>query len=64
LRAVAERRPIKLGPEIGWKSVLVAGAAEASSRLGGRRYELTCAGGQAIASAADAAAFARREGIE
>ncbi len=64
LQAVAERRSIKLGPEIGWKSVLVAGAAEASSRLGGRRYELATVSGQPLKSAADAAEFARREGIE
>jgi predicted dehydrogenase len=64
LRAVAERRPIRLNPEIGWKSVLVAGAAEASSRRGGHRFELVNQAGQPIGNADDAAEFARREKVD
>jgi len=64
LRAVAERKPMTLNPEIGWKSVLVAGAAEASSRRGGHRFELVNRAGQPVANADDAAEFARRERVD
>jgi myo-inositol 2-dehydrogenase/D-chiro-inositol 1-dehydrogenase len=49
--------PLEPGLDVGWKTLLVANAAEASSRAGGRAFELTGAGGRRIASAAEAAAF-------
>jgi myo-inositol 2-dehydrogenase/D-chiro-inositol 1-dehydrogenase len=45
------------GLDVGWKTLLVANAAEASSRADGRAFELTNAGGRPIESAADAMAF-------
>lgn len=45
------------GLDVGWKTLFVANAAEASSRADGRAFELADAGGRPIESAADAAAF-------
>jgi myo-inositol 2-dehydrogenase/D-chiro-inositol 1-dehydrogenase len=47
-----------LGPDLGWKTLFVANLAEASSRSGGRRFDLVRADGSAIATAHDAAAYA------
>jgi myo-inositol 2-dehydrogenase/D-chiro-inositol 1-dehydrogenase len=63
LRAVAAGRPFELGLEIGWKTLLVANAAEASSRAGGRRYELCTKHGEPIRTPDDAAEFADREAV-
>jgi myo-inositol 2-dehydrogenase/D-chiro-inositol 1-dehydrogenase len=50
--------PFDLGPDVGWKTLLVANLAEASSRSGGRRFDLKQADGSAIATVADAVAYA------
>ena len=50
--------PFDLGPDLGWKTLFVANLAEASSRSGGRRFDLTQADGSAIATVVDAAAYA------
>ena len=47
-----------LGPDLGWKTLFVANLAEASSRSGGRRFDLKQADGSAIATGVDAAAYA------
>jgi predicted dehydrogenase len=52
---VASGAPLEPGLEIGWKTLLVANAAEASSRQQGRVFELTGADGRPCASAAEAA---------
>lgn len=54
---VRQDTPFALGPEVGWKTQLVADVAEASSRLGGRQFELVLPDGSAIRTADDAAAF-------
>jgi myo-inositol 2-dehydrogenase/D-chiro-inositol 1-dehydrogenase len=51
------------GLEAGWKTLLVANVAEASSRQAGRVFELTQRDGGAIESAADAAAAAAALGV-
>ncbi len=51
--------PFALDPDLGWKTLFVANLAEASSRLDGRRFDLVQADGSAIATVADAAAYAR-----
>ena len=48
----------ELDPDLGWKTLFVANLAEASSRSGGRRFDLVQADGSAIATASDAAAYA------
>ena len=50
--------PFDPGPDVGWKTLLVANLAEASSRSGGRRFDVTQTDGSAIETAADAAAYA------
>ena len=55
--------PLEPGLDAGWKTLLVANVAEASSRQGGRVFELTRRDGRAIESAADAAAFALASGV-
>lgn len=50
--------PFDPGPDVGWKTLFVANLAEASSRSGGRRFDLTQADGSAIATVADAATYA------
>jgi myo-inositol 2-dehydrogenase/D-chiro-inositol 1-dehydrogenase len=50
--------PFELGPELGWKTLFVANLAEASSRSGGRRFDLEQADGSAIATVVDAATYA------
>jgi predicted dehydrogenase len=51
--------PFDPDPDLGWKTLLVANLAEASSRSGGRRFDLVQADGSAIGTADDAAAYAR-----
>ena len=55
--------PLEPGLDAGWKTLLVANVAEASSRQAGRVFELTQPDGRAIESAADAAAFALASGV-
>jgi len=52
--------PLDPGVEIGWQTLFVANLAEASSRAGGRRFQLAAADGSAIATVDDAVAFARQ----
>ena len=54
------KAPFDLGPDLGWKTLLVANLAEASSRSGGRRFDLVQANGSAIATVVDAVAVCRR----
>jgi myo-inositol 2-dehydrogenase/D-chiro-inositol 1-dehydrogenase len=51
-------RPCDPNPEIGWKTLLVANLAEASSKGEGRRFDLLRPDGLPIETAADAAACA------
>ena len=55
--------PLEPGLDAGWKTLLVANVAEASSRQAGRVFELTQPDGRAIESAAGAAAFALAAGV-
>ena len=55
---LSRKVPFELGPELGWKTLFVANLAEASSRADGRRFDLVQADGSAIATVADAAAYA------
>ena len=57
LRCAAAGAPLEPGLDVGWKTLLVANAAEASSRADGRAFELTDTAGRPLASAAAAAAF-------
>ena len=50
--------PFDLDSELGWKTLFVANLAEASSRSGGRRFDLVQADGSEIATVDDAAAYA------
>jgi myo-inositol 2-dehydrogenase/D-chiro-inositol 1-dehydrogenase len=50
--------PFDLGPDLGWKTLLVANLAEASSRAGGRRFDLMQADGAPIATLVEAVAYA------
>jgi myo-inositol 2-dehydrogenase / D-chiro-inositol 1-dehydrogenase len=52
------RATLDPGLDIGWKTLLVANLAEASSQQDGRPFELTRPDGRSIESASDAAAFA------
>jgi myo-inositol 2-dehydrogenase / D-chiro-inositol 1-dehydrogenase len=54
----AARAPLEPGLDIGWKTLLVANLAEASSRQDGRAFELTRPDGRPIETAGEAAAFA------
>ena len=58
LDGVTSGAPLHPGLEIAWKTLLVANAAEASSRQQGRIFELARADGQPFASATEAAALA------
>ena len=60
VRAGAALEP---GLDAGWKTLLVANVAEASSRQDGRVFELILPDGRPIDTAADAAAFAEASGI-
>ena len=51
--------PFDPGADLGWKTLFVANLAEASSRSGGRRFDLVQADGSAIATVEAAAAYAR-----
>jgi myo-inositol 2-dehydrogenase/D-chiro-inositol 1-dehydrogenase len=55
--------PLEPGLDAGWKTLLVANVAEASSRQDGRVFELAQRDGRPIESAADAAAFAEAAGV-
>jgi hypothetical protein len=55
---VRRNAPFDPGPDLGWKTLLVANLAEASSRSGGRRFDLMQADGSAIATVADAVRYA------
>ena len=57
LHHIRSGTPFELGPEVGWKTLLVANTAEASSRSGGRCFELAVAG-ERIATTNDAVKFA------
>ena len=50
--------PLEPGVEIGWRTLFVANLAEASSRAGGRRFELARPDGSSIATVGDAADWA------
>jgi myo-inositol 2-dehydrogenase/D-chiro-inositol 1-dehydrogenase len=63
LECVREGRPLDPGPDIGWKTLLVANVAEASSRSGGRPYNLMLQDGRPVATIDDAAAFATEAGL-
>ena len=64
LDRVATGEPFEVGPDIGWKTLLVANVAEASARLLGRRFELTMPNGQAINSPDQAAEYAQLQQME
>jgi myo-inositol 2-dehydrogenase / D-chiro-inositol 1-dehydrogenase len=55
--------PLEPGLDAGWKTLLVANVADASSRQAGREFELTRPDGRAIETAAGAAAFAAAAGV-
>ena len=61
-RHVRRGTPFELGPEVGWKTLLVANTAEHSSRLEGRRFELAL-GGRPLCSVDDAVEFAAGHGV-
>jgi myo-inositol 2-dehydrogenase/D-chiro-inositol 1-dehydrogenase len=63
LRRVAAGAPVELGLEVGWKTLLVANVAEASSRAGGRRLELVVEAGRPIQTIDEAARFAAGAGV-
>lgn len=56
--------PFDPDPDLGWKTLLVANLAEASSRSNGRRFDLARPDGSPIATADDAAAFAKAVGAD
>ena len=62
VRHVRRGTPFELGPEVGWKTLLVANTAEHSSRMEGRRFEFAL-GGRPLATVDDAAEFAAAHGI-
>jgi myo-inositol 2-dehydrogenase/D-chiro-inositol 1-dehydrogenase len=51
--------PLEPGVDIGWQTLFVANLAEASSRAGGRRFELARPDGSPIATVEDAVSWAR-----
>ena len=57
LNHIRTGRPFELGPEVGWKTLLVTNTAEVSSRLGGQPFRLV-ADGKPITTIEGAAAFA------
>ena len=61
---VERHRRLDPGPDIGWKTLLVANLAEASSRQDGRRFELVGPNGGPITTPDAAAAFAASVGAE
>ncbi len=63
LQHVREATAFPLGLDVGWKTLLVASAAEASSQLGGQRLELLQSDGSPIRSAPQAASFGDTHGI-
>lgn len=63
LQHVRRGTPFAIGPEVGWKTLLVANAAEASSRREGQRLELVLKDGSPIRTISDAAEFAVAAGV-
>lgn len=57
IEGVRQREALEPGPDIGWKTQLVAELAELSSRSEGRQIELALADGSGIRTAAEAASF-------
>jgi hypothetical protein len=55
---------MEIGLEVGWKTLLVANTAEASSRRNGLGFELVTPVGNPIVSLVDAEAFARQHSIQ
>jgi len=64
LQNVRRGVPFKIGPEVGWKTLLVANAAEASSRRGGHRFDLALKDGSPIRTIDDASRFAVEAGVD
>jgi myo-inositol 2-dehydrogenase/D-chiro-inositol 1-dehydrogenase len=58
IHCLRSNAPFDPGPDLGWKTLFVANLAEASSRSGGRRFDLEQADGSAITTVVDAAAYA------
>lgn len=63
LQHVRARTPFAIGPDIGWKTLLIANTAEASSRRGGHGFELVLRDGSPIRTINDAAEFAATGGL-
>ena len=63
LTHVRDGTPFELGPDIGWKTLLVANAAEKSSLMDGRRMELSNRG-EPIETIDDADEFAINVGLD
>ncbi|MCC7010531.1 MAG: Gfo/Idh/MocA family oxidoreductase [Acidobacteria bacterium] len=61
---VAAGQPLEPSLEIGWKTLLVANLAEASSRRGGQVFDLGDHRGTPVATAADAARYAAELGVD
>lgn len=59
---VREGRSFEIGPDVGWKTLLVAQTAESSSRLGGQTFELEEDGGP-ITTIDGAAKFAQKNAL-
>ncbi len=55
--------PLEPGPEVGWKTLLVANLAEESSRSGGRRFDLMLKNGRPITTIDEAADYAKSVGL-
>ncbi len=55
---IRRESPFDLDADLGWKTLFVANLAEASSRSGGRRFDLVQADGSPIVTVDDAAAYA------
>lgn len=64
LDRVRHSQPMEIGLEIGWKTLLVANTAEASSRRHGAAYELVTPTGGPIVTIDDAQAFAQQYSID
>jgi|694.fasta_scaffold00182_26 predicted dehydrogenase len=64
LERVRRADPMEIGLEVGWKTLLVANTAEASSRRNGLGFELVTPVGNPIVSLVDAEAFARQHSIQ
>ena len=58
VQCLSSGAPFELDADLGWKTLFVANLAEASSRTGGRRFDLVQDDGSPIATAGEAAAYA------